>query len=345
MMSHMMSHMMSQPSSGTRALRTLRGNTIVLVTAILVLLVIIATAFVGRTRAVRDIAAAQQSAAGRDGRAESIGVDVASEIAGALFAKPVDTNDPFARVDNSVSPSVVVASASWPRLAPPLDAERYSIDRDVLPFAGGTNIFNGDGYPDFGYNSAPYETKAWTNWPDFFGPNSPWPFGPGSPQGATLNALNRPIGDANPYGSPGMGVIYEATSQGAPLRRRLTEPERAARDDNGDGSPDYFNFTHWSHLSWLPTANNGWRVVADISNINTGTVDNLNEAAAGPYAVAMPYEQWLPGIIPNGVANGAQFITRRDAWFHPAASGRPGAPPGTGPGSPSTGNRPPPAGP
>ena len=85
----MMSHMMSQPSSGTRALRTLRGNTIVLVTAILVLLVIIATAFVGRTRAVRDISAAQQSAAGRDGRAESIGVDVASEIAGALFAKPV----------------------------------------------------------------------------------------------------------------------------------------------------------------------------------------------------------------------------------------------------------------
>lgn len=306
MMSHMMSHMMSQPSSGTRALRTLRGNTIVLVTAILVLLVIIATAFVGRTRAVRDISAAQQSAAGRDGRAESIGVDVASEIAGALFAKPVDTNDPFARVDNSVSPSVVVASASWPRLAPPLDAERYSIDRDVLPFAGGTNIFNGDGYPDFGYNSAPYETKAWTNWPDFFGPNSPWPFGPGSPQGATLNALNRPIGDANPYGSPGMGDSRWL---------RSTEPERAARDDNGDGSPDYFNFTHWSHLSWLPTANNGWRVVADISNINTGTVDNLNEAAAGPYAVAMPYEQWLPGIIPNGVANGAQFITRRDAWF------------------------------
>ena len=104
------------PSSPANA-RARRGNTIVLVTAILVLLVIIATAFVGRTRATRQISAAQQSAAGRDGRAESIGLNVAQEISGALFAKPVDTSDPFARTDNSVNPPITVASASWPRLA------------------------------------------------------------------------------------------------------------------------------------------------------------------------------------------------------------------------------------
>ncbi|MFN9077883.1 MAG: hypothetical protein ACK5WX_10715, partial [bacterium] len=185
------------PSSPANA-RARRGNTIVLVTAILVLLVIIATAFVGRTRATRQISAAQQSAAGRDGRAESIGLNVAQEISGALFAKPVDTSDPFARTDNSVNPPITVASASWPRLAPPSDAQRYSIDRDVLPLADATNPISGDGFPDFGYNIAPYETKAWTNWPDQFGGASPWPFGPGAPGGII-------IADSNPYGSPGMG--------------------------------------------------------------------------------------------------------------------------------------------
>ncbi|MEY5032238.1 MAG: hypothetical protein RL354_1269, partial [Planctomycetota bacterium] len=186
--------------------RARRGNTIVLVTAILVLLVIIATAFVSRTRAVRQTSAAQQSSAGRDGRAESVAVNVAQEVAGALFAKPVSvTNtgaivDPFARVDNSVNPPVRVASASWPRDAAPLDASRYSIDR---PAFDNTGVATGE--PLFGYNFAPYEVKAWTNWPDFFGATSPWPFGPGSPNGQLSDATGRTIGDENPYGSPGMG--------------------------------------------------------------------------------------------------------------------------------------------
>ena len=79
--------------------RVRRGNTIVLVTAILVLLVIIATAFVSRTRAVRQTSAAQQSSAGRDGRAESVAMNVAQEIAGALFAKPVAVNGAGVPVD------------------------------------------------------------------------------------------------------------------------------------------------------------------------------------------------------------------------------------------------------
>jgi hypothetical protein len=284
-------------------------NVTPMVDVVLVLLVIIATAFVSRTRAVRDISAAQQSSAGRDGRAESIGVSVASEIAGALFAKPINTSDPFAKTDTSVTPNVVVGSSSWPRLGAPLDAERYSIDRDALPLASATNPIAGDGFPDFGYNIAPYETKAWTNWPDFFGPNSPWPAGPGSPQGALTLAANVPIGDSNPYGNPGMGDSRWL---------RSTEPERVGIDQTGDGVPDAFDFSHWAHLSWLPSANNGWRVVADISNIrDTGgaVIDNMNENGAAPYAVALPYEQWLPGVIPAPIANSAQFIARRDQWF------------------------------
>ena len=289
----------SMPSSLANA-SARRGNTIVLVTAILVLLVIIATAFVGRTRAVRQISAAQQSAAGRDGRAESIGVNVAQEISGALFAKPVDTADPFARTDASVNPPITVASASWPRLAPALDAQRYSIDRDVLPGAGAGNPFAGDGLPDFGYNIAPFETKPWTNWPDQFGGGSPWPFGPGAPGGIITV-------DGNPYGTPGMGDSRWL---------RSSEPVRVGIDENTDGTQDLFTFSHWQHLSWLPSANNGWRVVPDISNIATNTLENLNESVtAQPYAVAIPYEQWLPNVFPAPVSNAAQFIARRNAWF------------------------------
>ncbi len=281
-----------------------RGNTIVLVTAILVLLVIIATAFVGRTRAVRQISAAQQAAAGRDGRGESIAVDVASEIGSALFARPVNTSDPFARTDPATG--TIVASSSWPRLAPPAGATRYSIDRDVLPVASAANPVAGDGIPDFPYNIAPFETKAWTNWPDFFGGPSPWPFGPGSPQGALTLGGGVPMGDANPFGNPGTGDSRWL---------RSTEPERIGLDQTGDGVPDLFDFSHWSHLSWLPRAENAWRVVYDIADIQVNTIENLNEAQAAPYAVAWPYEQWLPGVVPATISNANEFILRRDQWF------------------------------
>ncbi|MGA1223498.1 MAG: hypothetical protein ACO31E_02905 [Phycisphaerales bacterium] len=283
--------------------RARRGNTIVLVTAILVLLVIIATAFISRTNAVRQTSAAQLSSAGRDGRAESIGVNVAQEIAGALFAKPVSVTaagapiDPFVRVDASVTPPVLVASSSWPRDPAPLNAQRYSIDRDAL---------DGSGLPLYGYNIAPYEVKAWTNWPDFFGGASPWPFGPGSPGGILVDGIGRSIADENPYGNPGMGDTRWL---------RSTEPERLGLDQSGDGVPDIFTFWHWSHLSWLPTANNGWRVVPDISNIDLNTVENLNENAAAPYAVAMPYEQWLPNVFPVPVTSAAEFQQRVNNWF------------------------------
>ncbi len=306
-----------------------RGNTIVLVTAILVLLVIIATAFVGRTRAVRDISAAQQASAGRDGRGESVGVDVANEIADALFAKPIELDpntggiiDPFlnaSRVDTSVTPNIAIASSSWPRLAAPLNAERYSIDRDLYPSASATNPYNGDGFPDVGYNIAPFEVKAWTNWPDFFGAGSAWPFGPGSPQGVTVDNFNQPFPDSNPYGNPGTGDSRWL---------RSTEPERVGIDQNGDGAPDVFNFSHWTHLTWLPTANNGWRAVDDIADISGamlaspllgphfGTLDNLNENdATRPFAVGLPYEQWLPSLLPNPIASAGDFITRRNLWF------------------------------
>ena len=318
---------LSGPTMTSRPRTARRGNTIVLVTSILVLLVIIATAFVSRTRAVRQVSAAQQSNASTDGRAEAIAANVAQEVASALFAKPVQSNltngailDPFARLDTSVDPPVAVASASWPRVPPPIDAPRHSIDRDL----------DANGFPDFPYNRAPYEVRPWTNWPDFFGANSPWPHGRGSPNGRLTDLVgaagggNVAIGDWNPYGNPGTGDTRWL---------RSTEPVRAQVAANAAGQ--VFSYSHWQHLSWLPTANNAWRVVPDISNIELSTIINLNETgdaslSNGGYAVALPYEQWLPSIVPaalpdfdltnpnnpsgwQGFANA--FRTRRDAWF------------------------------
>lgn len=305
------------PSSLRR--RRHRGNTIVLVTAILVLLVVVATAFVSRTRSVRQISAAQRSAAGSDARADWVAGNVAQEIASSLFARPIDPNDPFARVDASVTPQRVIASASWPKLAPALDAPRYSIDRDI-----------GTGFPDpaFDYNFAPYEVRAWTNWPDHFGGDSPWPKGRGSPNGVVADeqlvggaTSGLPLGESNPYGAPGMGDARWL---------RSTEPVRVVDPASTSASGPVFTFSHWPHLSWLPTANNGWRLVTDISDIERTTVTELSEPeflGTGRYAVAIPYEQWLPGVIPaplpavnplDSSGHGAfigQFSSRRDGWF------------------------------
>ena len=66
-----------------------RGNTIVLVVGILVLLVIIATSYITRTHAGRVTAGAQQRAALRDDNARVIAESIADEIAGALFVRPI----------------------------------------------------------------------------------------------------------------------------------------------------------------------------------------------------------------------------------------------------------------
>ena len=212
--------------------RSPRGNTLVLVTAILVLLVIIATAYITRAQGGRVIAAAQRKAIDREDRSQlAVGV-VANEIALNLFPKLVDQgNDPS--IFNGG-----VATSSTPRLSRPFwlgqKLDRYMVDPQV----------DGAENPIAPYNFAPYETKAWTNWPDTIGDASP--FGPGAPNG-TLYAKDLfgnelAIGDDNPVGNPGFADTRWL---------RSTEPQRAY-DENGNLGYDNVvgssGFTHFSHL-------------------------------------------------------------------------------------------------
>ncbi len=289
-----------------------RGNTLVLVTAILVLLVIIATAYISRTQGGRVVAAAQRRALDREDRSRAAVGVVADVITDSLFPRLVNPNDPAVLAN-------LAATSSTARLKVPAwngrVMERFMVD------------------PGAFYNVPPYETRPWTNWPDsqggpgFGGDGPSVPIGPGAPFGRGFTDLSDgsvSIGDDNPIGNPGYGDSRWL---------RSTEPERAY-DTFGrlgfDNSTGQQGFTHWSHLSWPATAENGWRVCYDISNVAsreqggftiTNTAANIFASGGAndymliqePVALQTPYEQWLPGVTPD--ANLASFQARRDLWF------------------------------
>jgi hypothetical protein len=316
-----------------------RANSLVLVTAILVLLVIIATAFLVRSQGGRAQAAAAQATSGRQSRAESIALDLAQEVAEALFVKRIDTNRMGAQVTANQSTGLTgapglgefVARSDFPRLpAEPL-AIRYGVDyfdffdnRTLGPDpAGNPAAATQDGYLD-GYNHAPYSVNPFTNWPDRFGPVA---------------------GEDNPVGNPGFGDARWLAST-EPVRARVMQQfenqvapappnERQALPFSQDWSnlalrpfgpgvndrsamldPAGLGFSHWPHLSWIATAENGFRVAWNIASLEgygagqgsdfmgsePGVLTGTPGTAGGELALGVPYEQWLPWVAPREAA-------------------------------------------
>ena len=68
----------------------------------LVLLVLIATAYLSRTQSQRGTAAAMQDASGDTRRVEMIQKQIASEIAMHLFVKPIDSKNSLQYVGGGV---------------------------------------------------------------------------------------------------------------------------------------------------------------------------------------------------------------------------------------------------
>jgi len=346
-----------------------RANTLVLVTAILVLLVIIATAFLVRSQSGRAQAAAQQKSVAREARVETIAADIAQEVADALFVKRIDrsrmaeqvaanrasgltnaiglsqmrtqsTNPPLPYViDNGEN----FARSDFPRLPPEPLAIRYGVDYfdffDNRTVAGDPALGNGmtavgeDGYLD-GYNFAPFSVIPATNWPARYG------------------AIP---GEANSPGNPGFGDSRWLAST-EPVRARLRQQEQNIVAPappgpqqplpftadwgnlalNGLGSPildpEGLGFSHWPHLSWIATAENGFRVAWNIANLEGGPLFNDflgNEpgvltgtpgTVGGELALGIPYEQWLPFVAPreptilNKDPATGFLVLNRDAW-------------------------------
>jgi len=307
------------PKSIARRASAPRGNALVLVAAVLLLLAIIGMAYIVRTQGTREIASATQHRAVVDSRIDAIAGGITDEVAGALFMKPIVAPIPANGVagDPGLSQTTPglrpMARSDWPRRLPVPTAARYGIDPidrlmnlldpgDVGSVYTIANGGNGDGYPD-GYNHAPYSVRPWTNWPDTFGPV--W-------------------GESDPLGNPGYGDHRWLAN---------IEPQRASVLQNGQLVPDPFGttYSHWAHLSWIANAENGVRAVSDISNIVANTLTGLQgtplvvpvDPTAIPFgsslaALGIPYEQWLPGFIPSPLTNTNDFVTRRNSWFTPA---------------------------
>jgi hypothetical protein len=324
-----------------RSVSVRRGNALVLVSAMLVLLTLIAAAYLTRTRSQRITASAMQETAAGNRRADTVGKQLSEEIAQHLFVKPIDPTGaaPYLGGDSAGN-----------RLPPPPEAVRYGIESapprisisssspaDTVsnlldpalmgPFSASAGSlepgnFNrlspgSDGFPD-GFNFAPYSVIPWTNWPDFRGN----PVSPGA-TGTAWWAVGGYQGDiyGNPMGNPGFGDTRWL---------RSTEPVRAA--DLGSPTARKFVptpggafFSHWAHLSWIPTPTNGWRVVTDISDIEKSLLQGgMRDSNDG---FGTPYEQWLPNVPPTPIAVSAkkptdpdtswatQFENRRKAWF------------------------------
>jgi hypothetical protein len=289
-----------------------RGNALVLVSAMLVLLVLIATAFLSRTQSQRGTAAAMQDASGNDRRVDSIKKQLASEIAMHLFVKSIDSNG---------SAKYIGGDSAGNRIPPGMYSVRYGVDSsksgdqlsnlvDPAIDQSSNNALQliSDNFPD-GYNFAPYSVIPWTNWPDFLAP---------TPTVSGTRFVVTDEANGNPLGNPGFGDTRWL---------RSTEPMR--KDIDGVAKPDGDRFSHWPHLSWLPTPTNGYRLVKDIGDIEAtllqGGMDQKDNDAFGT-----PYEQWLPDVVPTPIDGAGtdpladipavknwvkNFEDRRNAWF------------------------------
>ena len=284
-----------------------RGNTMILVVGILVLLVIIATSFVSRTHADRMTAISLQKAAGRLDRSRSMGSIIAGDISGALFVRPV-------LVDLQSALPNWVASSNAPRQRTPvfdLDEDgradwpvRYGVSQDRL--TNNTLLEEPDGKPDYPWNFAPYWVVPFTNWPD---PRegstdlleaASWPKGPGNPAGGTASLFL--FNEGNPKGNPGFGDSRWLADL-EPVRVTLFEG-----NDGQVGTPDdEIIYSHYRHMTNLSRPDNGLRICRDISDVTN----------------ANPDVDVLGGVVTDLSIPVEQFLTVRSDMFN-QFTGRPG---------------------
>ncbi|MCH8823099.1 MAG: hypothetical protein IH984_06275 [Planctomycetes bacterium] len=253
-----------------------RGNAMIMVVGILVLLVIVATSYIVRTNSGRTTSVAVRKTMLRDDKSKAIAEMLADIIALQLFVR---------EYDGTVQPALS-------------DDDLLSYHPLALRYEADQTDINGDEILDNPYNFPPYHVIPFTNWPDP-DPGNPadillWPSGPGNPTGPTTGELAY---EGNPLGNPGFGD-NRALADNEPLRWTTTF---------GPGSDDAYS--HWRHMSNIATANNGFRIVFGINDIGDNIFDiddgnsdgidfRIGTIIAGlndlgkPY-LGIPFEQWL----------------------------------------------------
>ena len=269
-----------------------RGNSMVLVAALLVLLVIIATAFIARTQTGRKTGSAIEEASMRRASVEPIANAIADHISLALFPWPVDTAN--ATAGNLID----LRDGTLPRFRPFADAKRYGVDIQDI----GASTFT------FPWNFAPHQVVPWTNPPDEIAAiNEPlgiWPLGLGAPDGdpgiVAGDGGNVPLAFGNPLGDPGFGDTRWLRELEPPRFDPYTPPAAYTPTDTFASRREVFD--QWTHLSYIGTSSNGYRIVSDISDVENNVVQNLR----------LPVEQWLPFVprfITASSTDGDPYVT------------------------------------
>ena len=205
-----------------------RANALILVVGILVILVLVATAFITKTQSARMTASSQRVAAARNDTARFIGNAIADEIASSLFVHPL--------IPTNTNPQ----SANSRRGHPGIDWPRWGQDGNAP------------------YNFAPYAVVPWTNPPDadfdgdgIFDDNT----GAYNPFGGPSFGDTRWLRDSEPQRAD----LFDHVGQ------LFNEWSGNPQFGGFDGSHD--SFTHWRHLTNLSRSGNAWRIVPDISDV------------------------------------------------------------------------------
>ena len=249
--------------------RSRRGNSIILVVGLIVLLLIVALSYLTRAQSVRSTAAAYRDSAVRDASTDGVAEDIASEIAEALFVHPIEVQDENGAVlDGPVDEMV--------RKRPRPDSPRYGVD------------------PNFAWNFAPWDVVGYTNPPDWLTypdktglrlelakagvtrhTSGDWndPYLGAMVLGGTGAGANDMVlaPRENPRGGPGAGDTRWLRDT-EPLRYatdRYLDLEDINADSSSYGYADKTTdaFSHWRHMTNLSRPGNHWRIVRDIADV------------------------------------------------------------------------------
>lgn len=248
-----------------------RGNSMVLVAGILVLLVIIATAFITRAQTSRLTAASQLAASKRNDTSRAIADSLAQIVSEALFVRKI-IDDP----NDNISPNN--SNFALGRFDPFAVRYEWDVQRRNNP------------NDDFAFNHPPFQVVPFTNWPDSLSPEPLFPEGPGNVGGGSAAAGGSPFlaSEGNPIGNPGFGDT-----------RWLRDLEPLRFDSTLNSQFD--TFSHWRHLTNIAHANNAWRICRDISDIFDNDLDGNGGLLL---ELNVPVEQWLADPVPMGFFGG-----------------------------------------
>lgn len=258
------------------------GNALILVVGILVLLVLVATAFITRTQSGRATAVAQRDVSKINDRARTIATQIADETAQALFAKPIVS-----------TAQIPVESANVRRGAPYDESLRYGHDKN---------------YP---FNYAPYEVIPWTNPPDDPSFVDELASGPTNPMGGPSFGDTRWLRDLEPQRADvidgiGQGIPGWTNTDGTPETfthwRHLTNLSRS--NNAWRAVPDISDVT--------------WSLVADLDVPIEQWPSGRPQRSSGWQGLGLSSTTQYPALINGGQANFNLWLdwTTYDGWVN-----------------------------